>query len=172
MDTALAFQYGLLYGLILSALMTVFILASLRISAEMWLDDYPPDVRAKWGSMSTRAQKLKRRLGLPRLALILTVLVLQVTQLLERSGGFSFGEVALSLWLSMMVFNLIDLLLIDWFLIMTLRPRWAILPGTEGLQGYLDYGFHFRGFLKGTVGITLAAPILAVVAFGVYALAG
>ena len=105
MDTALAFQYGLLYGLILSALMTVFILASLRISAEMWLDDYPPDVRAKWGSMSSRAQKLKRRLGLPMLALILTVLVLQVTQLLERSGGFSFGEVALSLWLSMMVFN-------------------------------------------------------------------
>jgi hypothetical protein len=34
------------------------------------------------------------------------------------------------------VWNLLDLLLLDWFVLMTLRPRFMILPGTEGMAGY------------------------------------
>lgn len=34
----------------------------------------------------------------------------------------------------------------------TLQPCFVVLPGTEGLQGYRDYGFHFRQFLKRVVG--------------------
>jgi hypothetical protein len=171
MDTSLAIQHGLLYGVILSAVMAVLIIGSLRINNEMWLNDYPPDVRAKWGPMSPKAQKLKLWLGLPMFALVFGVLALQVVQLGQRSGGiFNFGSAALSLWVSLMLFNLVDLVLIDWLFMLILRPSFAILPGTEGLRGYSDYTFHFHGFLKGTVGITMAAPVLAAIAYGVYAL--
>jgi tetrahydromethanopterin S-methyltransferase subunit B len=38
-----------------------------------------------------------------------------------------------------------------------------ILPGTEGLTGYDDYGFHFRGFLIGIVISLLVSLLLAAV---------
>jgi hypothetical protein len=34
---------------VLSAVQTLLIAASLRINKEMWLQDYPPDVKARWG---------------------------------------------------------------------------------------------------------------------------
>ena len=172
MDTALALKYGLLYGAVLSAVMTVLLVGILRLDKEILLNDYPPDVRARWGPISPRAQRRKLWVGLPMLGLIVGLIALQAAQLVRRGGGFDFWAVALSLWVSMMFFNLFDLLLIDWFWLMLLKPRFVILPGTEGLPGYTDYGFHFRGFLKGTLGITLAAPVLAAIAYGVYALLG
>jgi hypothetical protein len=123
--------------------------------------------------MSAKARRLRLWVALTVFALIFGVIGLQVAQLVQASGGqFHYGTVALSLWTSLIVFNLVDLVFIDWFLLMILKPSFAILPGTEGLAGYNDYGFHFRGFLKGTVGITLVVPVLALVAWGVYALVG
>jgi hypothetical protein len=170
MDTSLALNLGLLYGAILSVVMTVLVIGILRFNNEILLDDYPADIRAKWGPMSDRARRQRRWVALPMFGLILALLVLQVVQLVQRSGAFSFGSVALSLWVSMMLFNLYDLLVIDWFMLMVLKPRFAYLPGTEGMQGYSDYLFPAVGFVKGTVGITLAAPVLAGIAYAIYAL--
>jgi hypothetical protein len=61
----------------------------------------------------------------------------------------------------------VDLLLIDWFCMLALRPRFAVLTRTEGLQGY---AFRLRALIKGTVGMTVAAPVLAAIAYAVYAL--
>jgi hypothetical protein len=41
-----------------------------------------------------------------------------------------------------------DLVLLDWLVLNTLTPKWAIYPGTEGFTGYKDYGFHGRAHLK------------------------
>jgi hypothetical protein len=49
----------------------------------------------------------------------------------------------------LLVFNIYDLLILDWLLFCTIQPRAMILPGTEGMAGYRDYRFHFTGFLKG-----------------------
>lgn len=171
MNTALILQHGLLYGAILSTLMTVLILGSLRLNPEMWLNDYPPDVRAKWGPMSAKARRQQLLVALPTFTIVIGLTVVQLIHLAQRAGGdFSFWGAALSLWLSLMLFNLVDLVVIDWFFIVFLRPRFIILPGTEGLAGYSDYSFAFNGFLKGTVGITLASALLAAIANGVYVL--
>jgi hypothetical protein len=42
--------------------------------------------------------------------------------------------------------------------------RLIVLPGTEGAQGYRDYGFHFRAFLKGVAGSLVASLLIAGVA--------
>jgi hypothetical protein len=47
------------------------------------------------------------------------------------------------------VFNVVDWLILDWFMFCTLTPRLVVIPGSEGLAAYKDYGFHFRGFLHG-----------------------
>ncbi len=172
MDLTLALQHGLLYGLILSAMMTVVVIGSLRLNNEMWLGDYPPDIQAKWGPMSPKAKRQKLWVGLAVFGFMFGLVFAQITQLVQRSGGFNYAEAALSLWVSLMLFNLFDLIVLDWFIMVYLRPSFIILPGTEGMAGYADYGFAFKGFLKGSVGITVAAPVLALVAWGVYVLVG
>jgi hypothetical protein len=61
----------------------------------------------------------------------------------------------------LMVFNLVDLLVLDWLIFVTIQPRIIVLPGTEGMEGYRDYGFHFRAFLKGVAGSLIAGLIVA-----------
>lgn len=68
------------------------------------------------------------------------------------------------------MWNLLDLVLLDWFLLMTLKPSFMILPGTEGMKGYRDYAFHFRKFLNGIVFTLILSGIVTVIAMGVEAL--
>lgn len=52
---------------------------------------------------------------------------------------------------------------------MTLKPRFMILPGTEGMAGYSDYKFHFRKFLNGIVFTFILSGIVTAIALGVEA---
>jgi hypothetical protein len=77
------------------------------------------------------------------------------------AGGPSFLEVFIGLSRLFMVFNRVDQLIPDWLVFCTLTPEFMILPGTEGMAGYRDYGFHFRGFHIGTVLCLVSALIFA-----------
>ena len=44
-----------------------------------------------------------------------------------------------------------------------------ILPGTEGMAGYKDYGFHFKAFLRGTVLCFIASLVMAGIGMGIQA---
>jgi hypothetical protein len=63
--------------------------------------------------------------------------------------------------LALLVFNVFDLLILDWILFCTIRPRWLVLPGTEGMAGYGDYRFHFIGFLKGLGFVAVGALVIS-----------
>jgi hypothetical protein len=63
------------------------------------------------------------------------------------------------------VFNVVDWLILDWFMFCTLTPRLVVIPGSEGLAAYKDYGFHFRGFLHGTVYSILGGLVIAGIVF-------
>ena len=63
-------------------------------------------------------------------------------------------------------FNLFDLLVIDWFVLLVLRPRFLLRLSAPGLS-YEEivggYGYHFRGFVIGIGFVTvggLAAAVL------------
>jgi len=59
-------------------------------------------------------------------------------------------------------FNLVDWLLLDWPLVYW-QPRLVVLPGTEGLAGYTDYRFHFRGFLIGIPVVLAGSALMATI---------
>jgi hypothetical protein len=61
----------------------------------------------------------------------------------------------------LLVFNTVDVLILDWLVFVTLRPGIVVLPGTEGAEGYRDYGFHFRAFLKGLAGSLVGSLMVA-----------
>lgn len=129
----------------LSVILSVLIGGSARYNPEMWLQDYPPDIQAKFGPMSAQARRQRTVIALP---LLLTLFggVLRSTQALkaEQGGKLSFGAAFLHAFLLFEFFVLFDTMVLDWLFFNTIQPAWVILPGTEGLAGYKDYGFHLR----------------------------
>ena len=155
MDSLLT--HSLLYGLLLSVLSSAVLLTSAYLNPESMVDGYPPDIQARHGPMSEPARRHKKLVGLPFGLILIGLLLVSIITLDEVTFVTVFVNTAVMLTM----FNLVDLLLIDWLIFNTIQPRFIILPGTEGMSGYRDYGFHFRKFLKGTAGGLVASLIIA-----------
>jgi hypothetical protein len=165
LDLTFLLQNSLFYGAVLSVLMTLFLIGAARINPAIMAGDYPPDIKAKFGAPDERAIRQKRIASIVMLVVLIIPIVLALVQLAQVSGGkLFFWPTFLSLFIIIFLFNLVDWLLIDWLLFVTIQPRWIILPGTEGMAGYKDYGFHFRGFLIGTFFSIAGSVIIAGIA--------
>jgi hypothetical protein len=164
MNVGLVLQNGLIYGTVLSLLLSLVILGSLFINAEMWLRDYPPDIKERYGESSEKAKKQWVISGVLFFFVATILIIISTVQLATViSGKLGFQEIILNTFVMLLVFNVVDLLILDWLIFVIIRPRFVILPGTEGMAGYNDYRFHFVGFLKGLVLILGVSLITAVV---------
>lgn len=153
-------SHAVLYGVILSGVLFTLILGLVRINPEIMLKDYPPDIQAKYGPMSERSKRQRIPVAILVIVVLFGIVTLSFQDLgMDPQGDLSFFTAFVHLFTMFSVFNLLDLLVLDWLFVVTIRPSFIILPGTEGLVGYEDYRFHFRGFLIGTV-ITLVTSIL------------
>jgi len=54
-------QHSAIYGAILSALMSLLFIGIAYLNPEIWLKDYPPEIQQKFGLMSEKAQKQRKR---------------------------------------------------------------------------------------------------------------
>jgi hypothetical protein len=68
-------------------------------------------------------------------------------------GSHSFWELFASAFGVLFIFNLVDLLILDWLIVCWLKPRWVTLPGTEYILIAEPYLYHFKRFLVGTAGL-------------------
>lgn len=170
MNTWQLIQLGSLWGLVFGLAFCVITLILGRINAAMLLNDYPPDIRAKYGPMSPETRKQANKATLPLLATLGLILVLGLGQLRSQTGALTFLNTFIVATMIFQVWNLIDLVLLDWFILLTLRPQFMILPGTEGLAGYTNYRFHFQKFLNGIVFTLILSGIVTLIAIGVEAI--
>ena len=153
-------SHALLYGIILSSVLFTLILGLVRINPEIMLKDYPPDIQAKYGPMSEQSKRQRIPVAIIVIVVLLGIVTLSFQGVsADPQGDLSFFTTFIHLFVMFSAFNLLDWLVLDWLIVVTIRPSFMILPGTEGLAGYKDYGFHFRGFLIGIV-ITLVTSIL------------
>ena len=160
-DITQLLQHGLLYGAILSVLMSIAFIGTAYLNPEIWLSDYPPDIQEKYGPMSERAKRQRKLIGIPVFLVLFGTIVFSFFRFAQLSGELTFFAAFILTFVILMVFNLVDLLVLDWLIFVTIQPRIIVLPGTEGMEGYRDYGFHFRAFLKGVVGSLIAGLIVA-----------
>jgi len=160
-------QLGLLWGTVFGVVFSIAMLIIGRVNAEMILNDYPPDIRAKYGPMSEKTRKQANLASLPLLASLGLIVILGLGQLRSITGELTFLNTFIVTTMIFQVWNLIDLVLLDWFLLMTLKPRFMILPGTDGMAGYNDYKFHFRKFLNGIVFTLILSGTVTAIALGV-----
>lgn len=166
MDLAVIAWHGVGYGLVLSVLFTFVLLGAVFINVEIMMNDYPPDVKKAYGAErnpKTRGQK--RIFSLLFLAALFGVIAWSVVSLTRAfSMPLTFLPIFLLIFIEVFTFNLWDLLIIDWLIFTTIQPKFIFLAGTEGMAGYKDYFFHFRGFLTGIVFSLVSALVLTGIA--------
>ena len=171
-NIAFLLQHGVLYGPILSGFMGLAFVAFAYVNPEIWLPDYLPDIRERFGPMSEGAKKQRRLAGVSVFLLLVATIIFAAGRFARIAGREStFLAIFLGVFTVFLVFNVVDLFVPDWLIFVTIRPKIGVLPGTEGAQGYRDYGFHFRAFLKGVVGSAAASLVIAGIALAIEAFA-
>jgi len=164
-ENSLALQTGFIYGIVFSLLFSALLLVMIKINPEGMLDGLPPDIQARYGPVSEKTQRQRKPLALLFFLILIGVPLLSVRRYDQMTGGVpTFIELFTIIFTIFIVFNIVDLIILDWLVICTITPKFMVLPGTEGMAGYKDYGFHFRGFLKGIVICLVSALIFAGIA--------
>jgi len=161
----LAFQTGFVYGIVFSLLFSSLLLVMIKINPVGLLDGLPPDIKARYGPVSEKTQRIRKPFSLLFLLIVFGVPLLAIRRYDLMTGGApTFIDILVISFTIFMVFNVVDLIILDWLVICTITPKFIVLPGTEGMAGYKDFGFHFRGFLKGIVVSFVSALFFAGIA--------
>lgn len=152
-------------GAIFCSLLSAVILGSLYHNPQIWFSDYPPELQAQADPPSTAARRQRRWLGPLFLILFFGGLVASNLRLKQRNGGrLSFRAGLIHAYTVSSAFNLCDALVIDYLVLTRLQPRFAQLPGTEGLDParYVSGSQQFQNWLKGGIFSGVAAlPVAA-----------
>jgi hypothetical protein len=123
----------------------------------------PKDIQDQVPPKTEKEKQWSLILGIPFLVLLIVVPFVSALTLKNQQGNdvslFSLFADAFGV---VFVFNLVDWLALDWLIFCTITPRFVVIPGTEGMPGYKDYFFHFRGFIIGT-GLSAIAGLMITV---------
>lgn len=127
------------------------------IAPYAFLKDYPGDIRER-APKPSRAQQRAGRWGS---AGFLLVLIGTIGGTVYGWGavrpGVGYPELALMALALNVMFALLDVIVVDWLIICTVRPGRLIYPGTEDCTGWSDYRFHLAEQLRPVgVGVLIA----------------
>jgi hypothetical protein len=157
---------ALIEGLIWSVLWMIYVYVIVKFFPWQMLHDYPKDIQeASTLKEPTEKQKKRSKLfgWLGGLAIICTPIIWGITQFSQIKT--TFLNLFVFIFIIVMMWNVIDLLIMDWLIVCTITPKWVVIKGTEGCRGYKDYLFHFKGFLIGCIYTTVSAIAFSGIAF-------
>lgn len=90
-------------------------------------------------------------------------------RLKSTQGSITFLEGFLHIWIVFMSVNLVDLIIIDWAIVVWWQPDLLSAPEIEPSSQYITYRFLVIEYLKGTVLLTTVALVLSgLVSLGEY----
>jgi len=150
----------LIEGGILSLIVSFWLMLTLKINPRIFLHDYPAKIQEKVPKKTRIERRLSYIFGVPFMLLLLFGSFFSTLSLTEQ-GNAQFWALWLNAFGIIFVFNIVDWLILDWLIFCTLTPSFLVIPGSEGMPEYKDYGFHFRGFLLGTIYSTFGGLIIA-----------
>src|SRR5436190_23479507 len=108
-------------GALFSLAGSTYLLVLLRINPRIFLRHYPKEVREIVPPKSEREQRMSILLGLLIAAPFTLALVWRTATL----GNHSFWELFAYAFGVLFIFNLVDLLILDWVIVCWLEPRWV-----------------------------------------------
>jgi hypothetical protein len=154
---------ALITGIITSILVSIVIFASLAYNSRIWINSAPKEMQAAAHPLSSRDKRDQLLWKLPVLVAMFAYPIFMAIQYETANGAFSFVEAFLYLWIVWFTWNVWDLLIVDWLVIVAWHPAIFELPAEVAhLQHMNSYRFHFNGFLKGCIIVTVLAAIVAI----------
>ncbi len=141
----------------LSVVASTYLLVLLRFNPRIFVGHYPKEIREIVPPKSDKERRISILLGLLIGAPLASALLWRTATL----GTHSFRELFAYAFGVLFIFNLVDLLILDWLIVCWFKPRWVILPGTEHIVIPKSYFHHFKGFLIGTVGLVIVGLAIA-----------
>ena len=161
---AFSLNLTLIDGLAFSLALGAVIFSSFFINVRIWLQDFPAEVRAVVPPLSSHEKRQQYFFGAWLLIFMVAGLWLSAQHLKAVNGGtVPFVSMFLHLYLVFTMFNLFDLLVIDYFIGAVLKPKWSVIAGAEHLA-YLhqNLSYHLKGFWKALiVSAVFSLPIAA-----------
>lgn len=149
-------------GAILSVVASLILISSLRFNPRLFLQDYPDDIQSKVPPKTEKENQQSLVVGIPFLIVLVAIPFILTLTLKHQSGeDVSFLQLFLNAFGVAFIFNLVDLLFLDWLMFCTITPKFVVITGTEGMEGYKDYSYHFRGFIIGTFLSVVAGLVVA-----------
>lgn len=142
-------------ALLFNGLLGVLLVGTLRWNAEIWANDYPPDIKEKFGPMSPRTKKQATIVAVPFFLIMFGGIIWSNLKLKQKNEGQLSISAAFAHAFALIFSGwFLDLTLLDLLMFVRYTPDWVVLPGTEGMAGYNDYIFHLKQH-------TIALPMLA-----------
>lgn len=153
-------------SIIWSLLWMLGVSVSVRVFPFTIEHDYPEDVRSVANIPEPSKEHKRQGMIFASAAFIILFGLLIAFAIPAYQGqSLSFWKIFAHLWIICMTWNVVDLLVVDWLLICLLSCKYFVLPGTEDCEGNRNYKFHFIGFLKGLVAMSIAAVLCAIISY-------
>jgi hypothetical protein len=150
-------------GALYSGAIAALVLATLRYDPQIWHQDYPEEMKAKFGPPSEKARRLTAAMLVPFLVIAVGGLVMSNLRLKRDNGGrLSFAAAFANAYAVFTTFNLFDTVILDYWLFTLVQPRWSKLPGTEDMdmRDYAPVSSHAAAFGKGVIwGLIVSLPV-------------
>jgi hypothetical protein len=135
---------GIPASLLLSAILLVMMLTNPRLL----LRGYRKDVPAAVPPLTSEEKRTRLFWAIPFWLMLVGFPTGAAWQ--AHTSGQGFFAIFLSAFGVIFLFNLVDLLILDWLIVCTIMPKFVVVSGTEGIE-YKNYAVHLRGFLIGTM---------------------
>lgn len=139
-------------GLVWSVMWIAYVYVIVTKYPWQMLHEYPKDIqKASVLQEPTSEQKKKAKFFGAIGSLVIFGALIAFGLIRFADSRESYGKLLLYIFIIAMIWNIVDLLVMDWLIICRITPKWVVISGTEGCSGYKDYVFHFKGFLIGCV---------------------
>jgi hypothetical protein len=114
--------------------------------------DLPRDIQDATPPLTTKETLQALAFAIPFFAAVIGIPFVSALALQSQSNGdVSYLALSIHIFGVILVFNFVDLFVLDWLIYCTITPRFIVIPGTEGFAGYKDFGHQFRAHIRGTI---------------------
>ncbi|MGD6891979.1 nitroreductase [Bacillus mobilis] len=155
-----SFEQMIYVGIIMSIVLSVLILCYLYYNPRLSLTEYPKDIQKVVFPKSIHEKKQTIYFNIAYNVILFGTPFVS-TYILHKHEKLLYIDAYLHTFGILMIFNLVDLFILDWLIFCWITPRFIVIPSTEGMKGYKDYKFHLRGAIVGTKFLAIVSLFLA-----------
>jgi uncharacterized membrane protein (DUF485 family) len=139
---------AIVHGLVWAAMWSALVLFLLIQFPASMLSDYPKEIQ-EVAHVPELNKKQYRFAACVSWIVIFAYYIFAVLLTFHETQA-SYLAAAVFSCIVFMMWNIVDLLILDWLMFCTIQPKFMVLPGSEGHPQYKNYRFHFFAFCKGT----------------------